>query len=299
MYEILNNQKWAYQSISHEIMKYCYWMTSSQSECILNEWRSTQESQNLPWWESQKRIHQIIKVMTEYLILFVSKKNDTKQLCVNYRQLNKITKQDSYFTVDQRVARPIKQSQVIHKSRLERSLLLSTNEERQRMKTAFWTRYRHYEYTVMLFELKNTSVTFQRLINDTLREYLNDFVITYLMTFWYIQMTLRCTAAMCTRYWKSSMRGLCMWKVKEQVWNKENQILNYVIQSEQIKKNSKKDTVRNWPSSKWVKKVQVFLSWWTITESLYLIMQRLQNLSQLMHKNKRWHWDKKQKHFTH
>jgi len=37
------------------------------------------------------------KSLTEYLILFVSKKNDTKQLCVNYRQLNKITRQDSYF----------------------------------------------------------------------------------------------------------------------------------------------------------------------------------------------------------
>jgi len=36
------------------------------------------------------------KSLTEYSILFVSKKNDTKQLCVNYRQLNKITKQDSY-----------------------------------------------------------------------------------------------------------------------------------------------------------------------------------------------------------
>jgi ssRNA-specific RNase YbeY (16S rRNA maturation enzyme) len=35
------------------------------------------------------------KSLTEYSILFVSKKN-TKQLCVNYRQLNKITKQDSY-----------------------------------------------------------------------------------------------------------------------------------------------------------------------------------------------------------
>jgi len=34
--------------------------------------------------------------LTEYSILFVSKKNDTKQLCVNYRQLNKITEQDSY-----------------------------------------------------------------------------------------------------------------------------------------------------------------------------------------------------------
>ncbi len=37
------------------------------------------------------------KSLTEYLILFVSKKNDTKQLCVDYRQLNKITKQNSYL----------------------------------------------------------------------------------------------------------------------------------------------------------------------------------------------------------
>ncbi len=36
------------------------------------------------------------KSLTEYSILFISKKNDTKQLCVNYRQLNKITRQDSY-----------------------------------------------------------------------------------------------------------------------------------------------------------------------------------------------------------
>jgi len=41
-------------------------------------------------------------------------------------------------------------------------------------------RYEHYKYIVMLFELKNILVTFQRLINDMLREYLNDFVITYL-----------------------------------------------------------------------------------------------------------------------
>ncbi len=37
------------------------------------------------------------KSLTEYSILFVSKKNDMKWLCVDYRQLNKITKQDSYF----------------------------------------------------------------------------------------------------------------------------------------------------------------------------------------------------------
>ncbi len=37
------------------------------------------------------------KSLTEYLILFVSKKNDIKWLCVDYRQLNEIIKQDSYF----------------------------------------------------------------------------------------------------------------------------------------------------------------------------------------------------------
>ena len=37
------------------------------------------------------------KSSTEYPILFVLKKNGIKQLCVDYRQLNKITKQDSYF----------------------------------------------------------------------------------------------------------------------------------------------------------------------------------------------------------
>ncbi len=33
-----NNWKWAYQSISHEIMRYHYWMTSSQSECHYTQW---------------------------------------------------------------------------------------------------------------------------------------------------------------------------------------------------------------------------------------------------------------------
>ncbi len=36
------------------------------------------------------------KSLTGYPILFVSKKNGTKRLCVDYRQLNKITRQDSY-----------------------------------------------------------------------------------------------------------------------------------------------------------------------------------------------------------
>src|SRR5256884_9815051 len=47
-------------------------------------------------------------------------------------------------------------------------------------KMAFRMRYGHYEYTVMPFGLTNAPATFQALINDTLREYLDDFVVTYL-----------------------------------------------------------------------------------------------------------------------
>ncbi len=38
----------------------------------------------------------LLKSSAEYLILFISKKNDIKQLCIDYRQLNEIIYWDSY-----------------------------------------------------------------------------------------------------------------------------------------------------------------------------------------------------------
>ena len=53
-------------------------------------------------------------------------------------------------------------------------------KEGEEWKTAFRCRYGHYEYTVMPFGLTNAPATFQALINDTLREYLDDFVVAFL-----------------------------------------------------------------------------------------------------------------------
>ena len=47
-------------------------------------------------------------------------------------------------------------------------------------KTAFRTRYGHFEYLIMLFSLTNAPTTFIRLINNTLRECLDIFVVVYL-----------------------------------------------------------------------------------------------------------------------
>jgi hypothetical protein len=63
-----NNQKWAYQSISHEITKYRYWMTSSQSECHCTQWaKINSRKSELTLTRISKRIHQIIKVIDRIL----------------------------------------------------------------------------------------------------------------------------------------------------------------------------------------------------------------------------------------
>jgi len=99
----------------------------------------------------------------------------------------------------------------------------------------------------MLFELKNTLVTFQRLINDTLREYLNDFAITYLddILIYSDDLEMHCSHVHKILR-KLNKRALYVKKSKSRFEMKKIKLLNYVIQSEQIKKNSKKtDTVKN------------------------------------------------------
>ena len=104
----------------------------------------------------------------------------------------------------------------------------------------------------MLFELKNTLATFQRLINDMLREYLNDFVITYLDDILIYSDDLKTHRSHVHKVLKKlNKRMLYVKKSKSRFKTKEIEFLNYIIQSEQIEKDSKKtNTVRNWSSLK-------------------------------------------------
>ncbi len=99
----------------------------------------------------------------------------------------------------------------------------------------------------MLFELKNALVIFQRLINDTLREYLNDFVITYLDDILIYSDDLEMHCSHVHKILKKlNERALYVKKSKSRFKTKKIEFLNYVIQFEQIKKNSKKtNAVRN------------------------------------------------------
>ncbi len=243
------------------------------------------------------------KSLTEYSILFVSKKNDTKQLCVNYRQLNKITRQDSYpLPLIKELQDRLNRAKWFTSLNLKEAYYQIQMKEGKEWKTAFWTRYEHYKYTVMLFELKNAPATFQRLINNTLREYFDDFVITYLDNILIYLNDLEMHHSHVHKVLeKLNERALYVKKSKSRFEAKEIEFLNYIIQPEQIKKNSKKtNAVRNWPSPKQVKKVQAFLGLMNYYQKFVPNYAKIaEPLTQLTHKNKRWHWNKKQKNAFH
>jgi hypothetical protein len=49
-------------------------------------------------------------------------------------------------------------------------------------KIAFQTRYGHFEYNVMSFDLINAPAMFQNLMNDIFNDFLDDFVVVIFMT---------------------------------------------------------------------------------------------------------------------
>ena len=114
-------------------------------------------------------------------ILFVPKPNGKLRLCVDYRQLNNITVKNRYplpgiGSLQQRLSK----AKIFTKMDLRDGFHLVRIKEGDEWKTAFRTRYGLYEYQVMPFGLTNAPATFQALINNTLREYLDVFVIAYM-----------------------------------------------------------------------------------------------------------------------
>ena len=114
-------------------------------------------------------------------ILFVRKKTGDLRLCVDYRGLNAITKKNRYPLplIDDLLDR-VQGCKVFTVLDLKNAFNLIRIKEGDEWKTAFRTPLGLYEYLVMPFGLTNAPATFQALIQDTLRNFLDIFCVVYL-----------------------------------------------------------------------------------------------------------------------
>nr|GEX06478.1 putative reverse transcriptase domain-containing protein [Tanacetum cinerariifolium] len=111
-------------------------------------------------------------------VLFVKKKDGLFRMCIDYRKLNKLTVKNRYPLprIDD-LSNQLQGSSIYSKIDLRSSYHQLKVREEDIPKTAFRTRYDHYEFQVMSFVLTNASAVFMDLMNRVCKPYLDKFVI--------------------------------------------------------------------------------------------------------------------------
>nr|GFB99879.1 putative reverse transcriptase domain-containing protein [Tanacetum cinerariifolium] len=114
-------------------------------------------------------------------VLFIKKKDGSFRMCIDYRELNK-------FNVKNRYPLPriddlfyqLQGSSDYSKFNLRSGYHQLRVRDENDPKTAFRTRYGHYEFQVMPFGLTNAPAVFMNLMNRVCKPYLDKFVIVFI-----------------------------------------------------------------------------------------------------------------------
>ena len=196
-------------------------------------------------------------------ILFVGKPDGSLRLCVDYRGLNNLT-------IKNRYPLPLIGESLDRLGRAKRFTQLDLTSAYHRMrikegdewKTAFRTRYGHFEYQVMPFRLSNAPASFQGYINKILAEKLDIFVIVYLDDILIYTEDPGQGHVEAVRWVLDVLRrhGLFANLKKCRFHKDKVRFLGYIVSAQGVRMEDERiEAVKNWPEPTSVRDIQVFI----------------------------------------
>jgi len=195
-------------------------------------------------------------------VLLVKKKDGSMMLCVDYRQLNKVTIKNRYPLpriddfIDQLVG-----AEVFSKIDLRSGYHQIRVKAEDISKTAFRTRYGHYEYFVMPFGVSNVPGVFMEYMNRIFHPFLDCFVVVFIDDILVYSKSEKEHVEhlrIVLRVLKENQ--LCAKLSKCEFWLREVSFLGHVISKGGIAVDpSKVDAVLQWESPKSVFEIRSFL----------------------------------------
>ena len=227
-------------------------------------------------------------------VLFVKKKEGTLRMCVDYRALNKITIKNKYPLprVDELLDR-LSGAKYFSKIDLRSGYWQVRIADEDIPKTAFRTRYGHFEFLVMPFGLTNAPATFMHLMQQMFRKYLDESVIVFLDDVLIYSKSKEEHQKHVRTVLQTLRENQLYAKLSKcDFFKKEISFLGHVVNRDGIKmEQTKVDAVKQWPQPENVHEVRSFLGLAGYYRRFVKDFSKIAApLTNLLHKNRKFEW---------
>ncbi len=193
---------------------------------------------------------------------FVGKKDGSLRPCIDYRELNNITVKNTYpLPLMSSAFERLQEASVFTKLDLRNAYHLVRIRKGDEWKTVFNTPRGHFEYLVMPFGLSNSPAVFQALVNDVLRDMVDQFIYVYLDDILIFSSSLQEHVQHVRRVLQRLLENGLFVKAEKCDFHAQSvSFLGYIISSEGMRMDPDKvKAVMDWPSPDSRKALQRFL----------------------------------------